>query len=77
MLEITASAIMPFKSQAQRRFLYSQEPAVAKEFAAKTPKGAKLPEKVHPAVTQAMDSFHRLHGHKFAANAMKRSKKAP
>ena len=37
---------MPFVSQAQRRFLYSQKPEIAKEFASKTPKGAKLPEKV-------------------------------
>jgi hypothetical protein len=37
-----------FKSKAQQRFLYSQEPAVAQEFAAKTPKSAykELPEKV-------------------------------
>jgi hypothetical protein len=37
---------MPFKSKAQRRYLYSQKPKVAKEFASKTKKGAKLPEKV-------------------------------
>ncbi len=37
---------MPFKSAAQRRFLYAKHPAVAKEFASKTPKGAKLPEHV-------------------------------
>lgn len=37
---------MPFKSKAQRRFLFSQKPKIAKEFASKTPKGAKLPEKV-------------------------------
>lgn len=62
---------MPFKSNAQRKYLFSQEPAVAKKFAAETPKGAKLPEKVHPAVTQAMESFARAHGHKFSRNAMK------
>lgn len=37
---------MPFKSQKQRGYLFANEPAVAKEFAAKTPKGAKLPKKV-------------------------------
>jgi hypothetical protein len=37
---------MPFKSQAQRRFLFATNPAVAKEFAAATPKGAKLPDHV-------------------------------
>jgi len=35
---------MPFKSQAQRAFLYANNPKVAKEFAAHTPKGAKLPK---------------------------------
>jgi len=37
---------MPFKSDAQRRYLYANEPSVAKEFASKTPKGKKLPEHV-------------------------------
>lgn len=37
---------MPFKSEAQRSYLFANEPKVAKEFAAHTPKGAKLPEHV-------------------------------
>tara|TARA_B100000886_G_C20419074_1_gene490620 strand:+ start:1404 stop:2303 length:900 start_codon:yes stop_codon:yes gene_type:complete len=37
---------MPFKSQAQRRFLYATNPKVAKRFSAHTPRGKKLPEKV-------------------------------
>lgn len=37
---------MPFKSQAQRGYLFAHDPKVAKEFAAATPKGAKLPEHV-------------------------------
>lgn len=37
---------MPFKSASQRAYLYANEPEVAKEFASKTPKGAKLPKKV-------------------------------
>jgi len=37
---------MPFKSQDQRKFLYANEPEVAKKFAAHTPKGKKLPKKV-------------------------------
>ncbi len=37
---------MPFVSQAQRKFLFAKHPRVAKEFASKTPKGAKLPEHV-------------------------------
>jgi hypothetical protein len=37
---------MPFKSNAQRRYLYANEPAIAKRFAKETPKGKKLPERV-------------------------------
>lgn len=37
---------MPFKSEAQRRYLYANEPKVAKEYASKTSKNAKLPEYV-------------------------------
>lgn len=37
---------MPFRSEAQRKFLYSQKPEIAKEFEAHTPKGVKLPKKV-------------------------------
>lgn len=39
---------MPFRSQAQRRKLYATNPKVARQFAAETPKGAKLPERLHP-----------------------------
>lgn len=37
---------MPFKSEAQRRFMYAKHPEIAKEFSEKTPKGKKLPEHV-------------------------------
>ncbi len=37
---------MPFKSTAQRAFLAIHHPAVAREFAAATLKGAKLPTHV-------------------------------
>lgn len=37
---------MPFKSDAQRRFMYATDPKLAAKFAAETPKGANLPEKV-------------------------------
>lgn len=37
---------MPFKSVAQRGYLWSVHPSVAKEFASHTPKGAKLPKRV-------------------------------
>lgn len=34
---------MPFKSQAQRGFMFAKHPEIAKRFAAETPKGEKLP----------------------------------
>lgn len=37
---------MPFKSDAQRRWMYKNEPAMAKRWAAETPANAKLPAKV-------------------------------
>ena len=37
---------MPFKSEAQRRFMYAKHPDIAAEFQAATPKGKKLPAKV-------------------------------
>lgn len=37
---------MPFKSEAQRKYLYAKKPKVAKEFSSKTPKGKALPAKV-------------------------------
>lgn len=39
---------MPFKSEAQRRFLYATNPKVAAEFESATPKGKKLPPKAKP-----------------------------
>lgn len=38
---------MPFKSEAQRRFMHYNHPELAKEFEAETPKDAKLPERLH------------------------------
>jgi len=37
---------MPFKSEAQRRFLYATDPKLAEEFAEKTPEGTTIPDKV-------------------------------
>lgn len=39
---------MPFKSTAQRAYLFANNPKVAKEFAKHTPKGTKLPKKKKP-----------------------------
>jgi len=37
---------MPYKSDAQRRFMHAQHPAIAKRWDAHTPKGKDLPERV-------------------------------
>ena len=37
---------MPFKSDAQRKFMFARHPKLAKEMASKTPKGKKLPKHV-------------------------------
>ena len=39
---------MPFVSAAQRRALWAKDPRVAREFEDATPKGKKLPERLHP-----------------------------
>jgi len=44
---------MPFKSEAQRKYLFAKLPKVAKEFAEHTPKGKKLPKKVKRVVKKA------------------------
>ena len=45
---------MPFKSDAQRRWMFENHPEMAKRWAAETPKGAKLPEHVGHAVDNGM-----------------------
>lgn len=37
---------MPFKSEAQRKWMFANHPEMAKEWAAHTPKGKKLPKHV-------------------------------
>jgi hypothetical protein len=43
---------MPFKSQAQRAYMFIHHPKIAKEFESKTPKG-KLPEYINKAQNEA------------------------
>jgi hypothetical protein len=43
---------MPFKSKAQRKFMYAKHPEMAKEWEDKTPKGKKLPEHVKKKATK-------------------------
>jgi hypothetical protein len=37
---------MPFKSQAQRKWMFANKPEMAKRWAKETPKGKALPKKV-------------------------------
>lgn len=37
---------MPFKSQAQRKWMFVNQPEMAKRWAKETPKGKKLPKKL-------------------------------
>lgn len=37
---------MPFKSLAQRNFLYKNEPEIAKKWEEETPKDEKLPDRI-------------------------------
>lgn len=37
---------MPFKSEAQRRWMYENKPEMAREWEKHTPKGKKLPKRV-------------------------------
>lgn len=39
---------MPFKSKAQRRWMYATHPQMAKEWEEHTPKGKKLPDYKNP-----------------------------
>lgn len=50
---------MPFKSQAQRAFLYANEPAVAQKFEEHTPKGKKLPKKVAKAKSNKVQKVQK------------------
>lgn len=51
---------MPFKSEAQRKFLWANHPEVAKEFASHTPKGAKLPKRVSDKKSTQEAAYRQL-----------------
>jgi hypothetical protein len=54
---------MPFKSQAQRRFMYSQHPKIAKRWEKETPKG-KLPDKKESEQMPKMSNVFEKKGDK-------------
>ena len=55
---------MPFRSKSQARYMFSQHPKLAKEFAKKTPSIKKLPERVKKRDETAPGPFgvHRKPG---------------
>jgi hypothetical protein len=55
---------MPFKSEAQARYMFSQHPDIAKEFAKKTESIKDLPEHVKepPSNERRMDAMKSLIG---------------
>jgi hypothetical protein len=54
---------VPFRSQAQRGYLYANNPSVAAEFEAATPKGVKLPQYA-PKNTAVAHEAKKRHGMK-------------
>ena len=62
---------MPFKSEAQRRYLFAKHPEVAREFADATPKGTKLPEKVKHAFDLGAAAALARFGFKHAAEELR------
>ena len=50
---------MPFRSKAQRRYLYANYPKIAKRWSKHTPKNKKLPEKVAKSLQEEFE-FEKL-----------------
>ena len=53
---------MPFKSDAQRRWMYAQHPSMAKRWSKETPKNASLPERVSKGSARLSAMKKRLGG---------------
>ena len=51
---------MPFKSEAQRRWMYANEPEMAKRWEKETPKGKKLPDKLKKKTAASKKQVHQL-----------------
>jgi len=54
---------MPFKSQAQRRFMYANHPKMAKEWAKHTSDMTSLPQKKHDPL-KTLKMIHKKHAKK-------------
>jgi hypothetical protein len=51
---------MPFESEAQRKWMYANKPAMAKRWSKHTPKDKKLPEHVKKAELEIQSCFSKL-----------------
>lgn len=51
---------MPWKSNAQRKWMYANKPAMAKRWEKHTPKGANLPEHVKKAELEITPCFSKI-----------------
>ena len=52
---------MPFKSEKQRRFLWSKHPQIARKWAREFPRQGRLPEYARKESLSARDMFDRVH----------------
>ena len=53
---------MPFKSEAQRKWMYKNEPEMAKKWEQETPEGSQLPEKAKPSKPKRKKISQKLFG---------------
>ena len=53
---------MPFKSQAQAKYMFANHPGIAKEFAAATPSIKSLPQKLNSAKQAAKNLRKKKNG---------------
>ena len=51
---------MPFKSEAQRKFMYANHPEIAERWSKEEGSGVKLPKRIHPK-KQGMDRITRVY----------------
>lgn len=65
---------MPFKSEAQRRWMHANHPEMAKRWEKHTPKGKKLPEKVKGGIDKT-SHVARIAGREYTDISFKEAKK--
>lgn len=51
---------MPFKSEAQRKYMYANLPEIAKKWESETPQGSSLPQRINPKKPKSLLKTRRL-----------------